>query len=442
MSNAILAAISGMADGYVRGKMLRRDMDRQDEEDAYRRERRERERTEAKRAEDLRVSLSQATAPRMAQSAEVYQPTVDDDGNAMPANPTAGTYKVEDKFSPTGARMGVYQDQASAQAAAEAANTPQQQAQRVGQAYMAAGDVDKAFDVQNAARQSELGEMQLAETKRQVADNTALREMGGLLMKGGWGAVPTIHERYQDGLTSRVEEDGKGGATVYMLDKDGKEVGKQTFADLPEFFATAGAQFDPKLWLADAKERRETARVQGNADRTFDLQKQQFALSGQREERMARAQEASHGLQRASLDLQRQRLTAETAPKAETPDSTFDSKTAAEIAKQVAVEEAKNAGGLDGSGQPLTADAIAARATSIVESMRREHTNRFVAATVQRELRVAQADPAAYALTYAKAAKVMPPEQLAALGFKPPAAAAPAAPTMAGAPAPAPRPRP
>jgi hypothetical protein len=436
-----LALMSAGLGGYMQGRNQFEDRQAREEDRAYREEQRDRQRKLDSEADALKTSVREAAAPRMAQSAEVYQPTADDEygpAGALPANPTAGTYKIDERFSPTGARMGAFTDRAAAETAATAANVPGAADERIAAAYMAAGHADKAQALRTGALQSRASTLQIDAAERDNKLREFSRAVVDAVGTGGWdGLAKFATENYNDGFTYKPETTDKGTVLV-RYDADGKETGRTAdpWKKPEDAIAWAIGKADPTKYVAYRQQEAERERQQGNADRTYDLYKQKFALEEQREGRMASAQMADIDLRRRTLDA----TLKASEPKPETPDSTFDAKTAAEIAKQVAVEEAKNAGGVDGSGQPLTAEAIAQRATSIVESMRREHTNRFVASTVQRELRVAQSDPAAYALTYAKAAKVMPAEQLAAMGFKPPAAAA--APSVAGAPAPTPRPAP
>ena len=418
-----LALMSGLADGYVRGKQLRQDIDAREEDRALRRERNDRERAENARQDKLREDLAAASAPQKVTGGETYQPAVDDNGLPMPANPTAGNAWMVGTQS--------YTDRAAADAAAAAANAPQAQTQRMAQAYMANGMPAQAQQLTTAARQGEAADLQLAHTKDTMERDKALREASSLLAKGGWQAVPTLHERYNDGLTSKVQEDGKGGATVTLFDKAGKQVGApEVYADLPEFYSRVAGQFDPSLWLSDSRERRKEDRAQSNADRSYALQEKQFDLAGKREARMAASAERT-----ASAAERQARLAEEAAkPKVETPDSTFDSKTAAEIAKAIAIKEAEGAAGEGGA--PMTAPAIAQRTNDIVEQMRRDHTNRFITQRVQTALNQAKADPAAYREAYSKATQLMPPEVLAGMGFKAPEQAGPAAsPPAAAAPA-------
>lgn len=102
--------------------------------------------------------------------------------------------------------------------------------------------------------------VELQNTSNAWEADQGLKEAGQLLMQGGWKSVPQIYARYNDGIAAKVEEDGKGGATVIGVDeKTGKEVSRQTYADLPQLFASVAGRFDPKLWLADTERRAKDA---------------------------------------------------------------------------------------------------------------------------------------------------------------------------------------
>lgn len=250
MSRGMLAFVAGFGQGYMNQRNREEDRKEREEDRAYKREQRDRERQQNQREDTLRSDLEAAGKPVQPQDASTYQPAVDDDGNAMPANPTEGRLSVAGKM--------VAPDQVDA--ALAQANTPGARAERMAGAYEKAGMVDKAQSVRTGALQGETAAIQARQIKESDERDRALREVGGLLLKGGWGAVSKVYERYNDGYTADVTEDGKGGAIVVTKDKDGKEVSRDTYTDLPQLFARVGGAFDHKLWTADVKERKKEAR--------------------------------------------------------------------------------------------------------------------------------------------------------------------------------------
>lgn len=278
-----LRGIAALLGGYTAGRMQAQDREQAqaDREEQRQFDRAQRTRMQTQWAEDdaYKADLKQAAAPLSVQDGTVYQPQVDDEGNAMPANPTEGTFKVGGKRFMT--RMQA--DQAAQ------ADSPQAMQSRVADVMRRNARFTEAATLENQG-------LQLDASKRQADKETALREMGSLLLNGGgWSAVPRVYDRYKDGFTAQVQEDGKGGATVIRIGPDGKEAGRTQFASLPEFFGRAAGAFDPAKWAADETERADKAaevtRDQGNKDRDFKLREKatdaQIRLLGARTDRMS-----------------------------------------------------------------------------------------------------------------------------------------------------------
>lgn len=251
-TTGMLSFVTGLSGGYLTARERKMDRDARDEDRAWKREERERQRKDWERKDTLDQSVRSAAAPVSAQDASIEQPAVDDEGYAMPANPTTGRKAVMGK---------TYDDPTEADAAVTAANAPRARMARVADAYAGAGEIDKAEQIKTSVRQGEVADLQHKQLTETDDRTRKMREAGSLLARGGWGAVPTLYDRYDDGLSARVEEDGKGGATVITIDKDGKEVGKQAYRDIPHLFETVAGQFDPKLWLDASAKRRDDDRA-------------------------------------------------------------------------------------------------------------------------------------------------------------------------------------
>lgn len=152
----IAALLMGMG---VRSRM--KEEDRAAEDQAYANDQRNAWREDRKRTVDMRKAVSDAAAPVTPESGEVYQPAVDDEGNAMPANPTAGTFKV------AGQRFG---DQASADTAAAAANTPQAQTARMSDAMLKYGDPTGAQALRTGGLHEQAAKLTLDKAQREHAN--------------------------------------------------------------------------------------------------------------------------------------------------------------------------------------------------------------------------------------------------------------------------------
>jgi hypothetical protein len=159
-----------------------------------------------------------------------------------------------------------------------------------------AGDWKGAADIRQSATQQAASSLALKRAQQQDDFETKFREAAGPLAARGWSALPEVYERYDNGFSAQVQEDGKGGATVITLDKDGKEVGRKAFKSLPDFVGEMQARFDPTKWLGMKEKEAETARVQVNADRDFNLRQST-------EQRNAAHQAATLSVQRGQLAI-------------------------------------------------------------------------------------------------------------------------------------------
>lgn len=260
IAQAIALLGAGMG-GYAQGKRIYDDNKAREEDRAYQREVRERQRKAWMQEDQMRDDLQAAAAPRVAQSGELYQPAVDDDGNPMPANPTAGTFIIDRETTPTGARKRVFTGMAEATKAAGEANTPQARRSRMVD-VLAASDPMKAEQFRAQGLQTDAAEVQLTQAQEAIQRDKALREVGGLILKGGWASVPKVYDRYDDGNKATVKPDGKGGAVVTVIGPDGKPAGEHKYGSLLEFFEQVAGGFDPKLWMQAAGRREEKAENQ------------------------------------------------------------------------------------------------------------------------------------------------------------------------------------
>lgn len=194
-----------------------------------------------------------------------------------------------------------------AQAAVAEQNTPAARAGRMSQAMEKGGDFAGAQQIRAGSMKEEAAQLAMKQAKLADEREATLRDVGGILIKGGWGAVPKAYERYNDGMTARVTEDGNGGASVTAIDADGKEVGTKAFKSMPDFFRDLQGTFDPSKWLAAQDKAVETARVQGNADRDFALRES--------DSKARRAHDARMGALRGrEVDIAGQKASAANAP--------------------------------------------------------------------------------------------------------------------------------
>jgi hypothetical protein len=264
MSNAALAFLTGLGQGYLQGKdnlekkaRQKKLEEREDEDYEHRRKERQRQDEERRALAEAGKTLAVETGA----GGMVRPETMDNRDVGLPENqqlPNQG-------LLPAAYRIGAqtFTDGNAAQTAADAANSPGGRVKRVAAALYGLGKHGDAMQVEATGRQAELADLQLKTTKDQLSRENVFREVTGQLARGGWSAVPKIYERYEDGRTAEVVEDGKGGATVLAKDKDGKEVGRKVFASMDDFILSTLPNMDPKLWVSEsrlARQHAETAR--------------------------------------------------------------------------------------------------------------------------------------------------------------------------------------
>ncbi|RZJ05110.1 MAG: hypothetical protein EOP39_20265 [Rubrivivax sp.] len=247
-----------MGGGYLNQKERKRRNDQDDEDRAQRRQ------LIGMQMDEKQAALHSQQAVRDAGADRVVQ-----DGNAGPM--------------PEGqlVRMGGngYASKEEAGTAAAPLNTPEAKADRQMSTLMQMDPV-KGVALKGAMTQAK-------EQERQIKLDAKLQEVGGLLARGGWGAVPEIYDRYDDGMSAKVEPDGKGGATVITLGKDGKELRRKAYTHESELFGEVVGGFDPKLWLA-RKDKQDAASAaaadkasdNARADRQLGMQERYYGLLG------------------------------------------------------------------------------------------------------------------------------------------------------------------
>lgn len=408
MSKNALAFLIGMGNGYFAADRRAKDDADREEERKYVRMRRDRETKEWDRQDAMRRDLGDAAAPVTVEPNMTHGPEMDDRDVGTP-----GAVLQQDGYRVGQARMA---DLAVADKAAAAANDPRARTTRIAGVYEKHGEVDKAASMRANARQEEVAELQLDEARAQKLTREYDRRLH---------QVPDAHDAIA-AFISDTKGDGQGGSikAKAVLSPDGKMVTYHqinadgsssptpyTFPNTREgaitakFMLSQGISPKEKLAHIIATAESDERRRQWEAD--FGLRKDAEARRAAHESRMLTMAERTA---RAAE--------AKGAGAVATPDSTFDQKTAADIAKEQVKEEAAEA---RSKGVVWSGAQIARRTDEIVQSLRQSHTARFIEETVSRDLRAAQADPTRYGQAYAKAVRLgFKPEQLKRMGFNAP----------------------
>lgn len=201
-----IAFLAGMGSGYLTARdreEQRKIAAERDKRDADLHKLRMDEAAQNKADKD---ALRAAAAPVAVESGEVYQPAVDDEGNAMPANPTAGTFKVvASRF----AERGV------ADAEAAKANDPKAVRGRVMSTLASQGNVVAADQMRTSGMQADAAQVQLDAAKRAEANQVFDQGLREAVTKG-----PDALAQFM----SDSAADGKGGAVKFkaVVLPDGK----------------------------------------------------------------------------------------------------------------------------------------------------------------------------------------------------------------------------
>lgn len=272
MSSA-LAFLTGLGTGYITSKDKEAKQAREDEDRAMRKDEHTARMDVLKRDEANRQALMDAGAPiAMTQGAGgMLKPeTMDNRDVGLPENAALpneglrqGSYSVAGKS---------FADAASAQTELASQNTPDAVNTRILAAQRRI-DPSKAIAMEQGIAQSKLSAVQLKAAELTQKHDAAFREVTESFTKGGWSSIPKIYESYNDGNSATVTEDGKGGAIVNVLNKDGKQIGQKSYANEMEFITGTVATLDPKLWVSMKEKQADKAQTQSNADRDFDLRK-------------------------------------------------------------------------------------------------------------------------------------------------------------------------
>lgn len=320
-----------------------------------------------------------------------------------------------------------FTSRADADKAAADYNAEPAVAKRVANVARMSGDYAGSQQVLNLSRQGQLADMQLDEAQtthlNRLFDNN-LQKLGThddiakaiseSTLGGDMKLKPVTSADGKKVEYQRVNPDGSATPTGYSFTADARGIleAKQVMSRL-----TPVAQKLDYLHKQSEVERtqgnvdREFTRKAGESDREYELRKQEAGRRAKHDERMLANDTARVGIARMAA--------AGKAPTATTAETTFDSKTAADIAKDQVQKEADEA---RAGGKVWTATQIAQRKDAIVQALFQQHTSRFIETAATRALAGAEGDPVAYADAFEKVQQLgVPLKRLGELGFKPPA---------------------
>lgn len=318
-----------------------------------------------------------------------------------------------------------YLDKAQANKVAEQQSTPEAtQARRI-QTLRTTGRNAEADQLESTIKQGKAADMQLragerAETDAKLKEANAVwnTSLADSVKKHGnvhKGLTAIMSESEIDGVTGSkfTVAPSKDGKLIQWVrtDQDGKQSVFKTYPTGPEGDMMAlqdSMRIPPEKQLEFMQERQARAAAQAKAAQEAELHAARIKLMGAQGLHYARAGAASK---------------AGAAPASFDPLATVDFKDAQAKATAQAAKEAEAA---EASGNPWTAKQQGMRATELKQALlsaeRDFNVNQHVARAAGAALRAAASNPAVYVELFNSAVEDgISVEQLAAMGFKPPA---------------------
>lgn len=311
MSRGMVSFLAGLGAGYLNANEKARERERQAKDDAFREEQRGRQRQEWQAADQLNADLKDAAAPRetisgtetTAGGTKVFSQTPENAAGmqALLANEAELTGDAPQQKQTTAATGDMARGHKIG-ATAEGQNTGDARNQRVTDALMKNGQIERATAMENTALEQKAKKLGLDVAQAKFADETFNRRLVERLSETpNWtdGAAAVLTETQVGTLAgvtvaARPTKDGKTVEFVGMS-QDGKERVLAQFPNSEDGKAqflqrVARVPLESKIgWIVeDAKAKQ----VQANADRDFDLRKRETESQMQYRDRMLAIQQS------------------------------------------------------------------------------------------------------------------------------------------------------
>lgn len=321
MSRGMVSFLAGMGAGYIKAKDKALEQERQAKDDAWKEEQRGRQRSEWQAADKLNADLKDASATR--ETVAGTQTTAGDTKvfSQTPENAAAMSKLLANEAeltgatpvqAPTTAMTGQMARGHQIGATAEGQNTGDARNQRVVNALMNNGQIERAATMESTALDQKAKKLGLEVAELKFADDQFNRQLGETFANSpNWTqAAADVLTKTQVGSLSGVNVQAVPSADGKKVDfvgqgADGKQKVLATFdnsdAGKAQFLQRVmRAPVETKIgWIVEeAKEKQ----AQANADRAFGLQQDQFDLQKRETEnnmqyrtRMLAIQQAQEG---------------------------------------------------------------------------------------------------------------------------------------------------
>lgn len=314
MSRGMVSFLAGMGTGYIKAKDKAYEQERQAKQDAWMEEQRNRQRQEWSEADKLKADLKDAAATR--ETVDGTQTTAGDTKvfSQTPENAAAVKSMLDNEAELTGAAPVQAQTTAMTGqmarghqigATAEGQNTGEARNQRVVDALMNNGQIERAATMENTALEQKAKKLGLQAAELKFADDQFNRQLGEtfanspdwtqaaaqVLTKtqvGGLAGVNVQAVPSADGKKVDFVGQGADGKQKVLATFDNSDAGKAQFLQ-----RVMRAPVETKIgWIVEEARAKQT---QANADREFDLRKQESESNQQYRQRMLAIQQAQEG---------------------------------------------------------------------------------------------------------------------------------------------------
>lgn len=332
MSRGMVSFLAGMGTGYIKARDKAYEQERQAKQDAWMEEQRTRQRQEWQDADKLKTDIKDATAERQtvqgtettAGGTRMFSATPENAASmaALMANEAELTGAAPVQM-PTTAVTGNMARGHQIGATAGGMNKPDARNQRVVDALMNNGQIERAATMQNNALEQQAKQIGIdAATFKLLNDkyNMKISELlsGPDWVKGVEGILAETKLGGLDGITPTARATKDGNSIEFFYEKDGKQV---VLATLPSgekgrlAALQAFSRMSPEVQVGWLTEQEKAKQAQVNADRAHELDKQKTtalanyyqASAGAKEKTATSAYERMDEIDRKTFDgLQKQ----------------------------------------------------------------------------------------------------------------------------------------
>lgn len=319
MSRGMVSFLAGMGTGYIKARDKAYEQERQAKQDAWMEEQRNRQRQDWQEADKLKADLKDAAATRdtvagtetkagdtrvfsqSAENAAAMQKLLDNEAELTGAAPVQQASTAVTGKMARGHQIG---------ATAEGMNTPDARNQRVVDALMNNGQIERAGTMETNLLDQKAKRLGLQAAELKFADEQFNRALGEKFanspdwttaaaqvltetQQGGLAGVNVTAVPGKDGKTVDFVGQGADGQTRVLATFENSDAGKAQFMQ-----RVMRAPVETKIgWIVEDAQRRQT---QANADRDFDLRKRESESQMQYRDRMLAIQQAQESRARAT----------------------------------------------------------------------------------------------------------------------------------------------